>query len=93
VLEDEVEGRVDGIIYRPVGSLGKLLGVQEWVCSGVEVVQHQALKRLHYHRQRHVSVVIMSCDPWLFGDRDDGGSFKAGWYMACVEDALFVCTF
>jgi len=33
VLEDEVEGHVDGIIYRPVGSVSKLQGVQEWVST------------------------------------------------------------
>jgi len=44
VLEDEVEGHVDGIVYRPVGSVGKLQGVQVCVSYGFEVGQHKALK-------------------------------------------------
>jgi len=44
VLEDEEEDHVDGIVYRPVGSGGKLQGAQEWVTYGFEVRQHKALK-------------------------------------------------
>jgi len=66
VLEDEVEGHVDDIFYRPIGSVGKLQGVQDWVSCGFEVGQHKALKLLHYHRgQGDGSVVIKSlitCD-------------------------------
>ena len=32
VLEDEVEGQVDGAVYRSVGSVGELQGVQESIC-------------------------------------------------------------
>jgi len=28
------------------------------------------------------SVVI---NPWIFGDADDGGGFKAGWHMAFCQ--------
>ncbi|KAM8904816.1 uncharacterized protein AB9W97_008292 [Spinachia spinachia] len=34
LLEDEVEGRVDSIVYRPVGSVGKIQGVQEGLQVG-----------------------------------------------------------
>ncbi|XP_042292121.1 uncharacterized protein LOC121913527 [Thunnus maccoyii] len=37
VLEDEVEGHVYCIIHRPVGSVGELQGVQEWVCDGFKL--------------------------------------------------------
>ncbi|XP_076606379.1 uncharacterized protein LOC143332620 [Chaetodon auriga] len=37
VLEDEVEGQVDCIVYRPVGYVGKLQGVQERVGDVLEV--------------------------------------------------------
>ena len=31
MLEGVVQGHVHCIVYRPVGSVGELLGVQEWV--------------------------------------------------------------
>ena len=72
-----MEGHVDCIVYRPVGSVGKLQGIQDRVCDGFEVCQHQVLKRLHYHRgQGDGSVVITSSWPWLFGNRDDGGGLE-----------------
>ncbi len=37
VLEAEMEGHVDCIVYRPVGSVGELQGVQKWVCDVFEV--------------------------------------------------------
>eukprot|EP00064_Thunnus_orientalis_P003907 superscaffoldBa00000338_g3918 len=52
VLEDEVEGHVYCIIHRPVGSVGELQGVQEWVCDGFKVGQYKVFKRLHYHRAK-----------------------------------------
>ncbi len=39
-----MESHVNGVIYRPVGSVGKLQGVQERVCDGFEVEQYKALK-------------------------------------------------
>ena len=76
VLEDEVESHVDCIIYRPVGSVGKLQWVEEVVGDGLEEGQHRALKCLHYYRgQGDWSVVIKACDPLLFGNGDDGGCF------------------
>ena len=54
------EGHVNYIVQGPVGSVGKLQGVQERVCDGFEVCQHQALKILHYHSgQGDGSAVIM----------------------------------
>lgn len=47
VLEDEVESHVNCIIYRPVGSVGKL---QERVCDEFELGQDKVLKGLHYHK-------------------------------------------
>ena len=32
-----MEGHVDGVVYRSVGSVGELQGVQEWICDGFEV--------------------------------------------------------
>lgn len=45
--------------------------------------EHTGLQtRLHDHRgQDHQLVVIESCDPWLPGNRDNGG-FEAGQHMA-----------
>ncbi len=37
MLEDEAEGHVYCIVYRPVGFVGELQGVQEWVCNVFEV--------------------------------------------------------
>ncbi len=52
---------INGILYRPVGSIGKLQ-VVEWVSDGFEVGQHKALKRLNYYRgQCDRSAVINSC--------------------------------
>ena len=66
VLWGEVEGHVNCVVPRPVASVGKLQGVQESVCGGFEVCQHQALKKLHYHRgQGDGPVVNQSCWPWL----------------------------
>ena len=45
-----MKGHVNCIVYRPVGSVGKLQGVQERVSDGFEVEQHKALKCLHHHR-------------------------------------------
>ena len=39
MLEDEVEGHFDRLVYRPGGSVGKLQGVQKWVVDGFEVEQ------------------------------------------------------
>ena len=48
--------------------------------------QHKALQRPHDHRgQGDGYVVIQSCGPWLFEDRDDGGDFEAGWQMTCLQ--------
>ena len=41
-----MEGHVNCIVHRPVGSLGKLQGVPEVVSDGFEVCQHQALEIL-----------------------------------------------
>ena len=77
-----MKGHVYCIVYRPVGSVGKLQGVQERVSDGFEVEQHKALKCLHHHRgQGDGSVIIESSDLCFFGDRDDGGGFEAGWYL------------
>ena len=43
MLEDGVKGHVYCIVYRPVGSLGKLQGVQERVSDGFEVEQHKTI--------------------------------------------------
>ena len=78
-----MEGHVYCIVDRSVDSVGKLQGVQERVCGGFEVGQPKALKRLHHHRgQGNGSVIIESCDPWLFGDRDDGGGLETDGYKA-----------
>ena len=59
MLEGEVQGHVNCIIYRPVGSVDELQGVQEWVRYGFQVGKHKALKRLHDHRgEGNRSVVI-----------------------------------
>ena len=102
VLEDEVESHVDCVVYRPVGSVGKLQWVEEVVGEGLEVGQHEALKGLHYYRgQGDWSVVIKACDPLLLGNGDDGGCFEAGGYntfsQGGVEDVRehwreLVCT-
>ena len=69
-----------------LASVGELQGVQEMVCDGFEVGQHKALKRLHHHRgQGNGSVVIKSCGPWLFRDRNDGGGLEAIRYMASLQ--------
>ena len=86
MLEDEVKGHVNCIVYRPVGSVGKLQGVQERVSDGFEVKQHKALKCLHHYRgQGDGSVIIESSDLSFFGDGDDGGGLEAGWYVACLQ--------
>ena len=73
MLEGEM-GHVNCISYRPVGSVGELQGVQEWVCYGFHVGEHKGLKRLHDHRgEGNRSVVILSCGPCFLGNRDDGG--------------------
>ncbi|CAB1436153.1 unnamed protein product [Pleuronectes platessa] len=72
VLEDEVESHVDCLVYRPVGSVGKLQRVKEVVGYGLEMGQHKALKGLHYYRgQGDWSVVVKAFDPLLFGNGDD----------------------
>ena len=77
-----MKGHVNCIVYRPVGSVGKLQGVQERVSDGFEVEKHKALKCLHHHRgQGDGSVVIEPCELCFLGDRDDGGGLEAGWYM------------
>ena len=54
-----MKGHVDSVVHRPVGSVGKLQGAQEWVCDGFQVEQDKALKGLHNHRgQGDGSVVI-----------------------------------
>ena len=54
-----MEGQVDSVVYRPVGSVGKLQGVQERVSDD--------------HRgQGDRSEVVKSCGPWLLGNRDNG---------------------
>ena len=59
MLEGEVQGHVNCIIYRPVGSAGHLQGVQEWFHYGFQVGMDRALKRLHDHRgEGNRSVVI-----------------------------------
>lgn len=77
--QDEVEGQVDGFVYRSVGSVGKLQGVQEGGGNGLEMGQNQALKWLHDYRcQRHWTVVIKSSHLGLLGDRDDSGGSRSG---------------
>ena len=59
MLEGDVRGQCNCIIYRPVSSVGELQGVQEWVCFGFQVGQHKALKRCYDHRgEGNRSVVI-----------------------------------
>ena len=68
---------VDCIVYRPVGSVGELQGVQECVCDGFEVGQDKALKTLHDHRgQSDRSVVIKSGGPWFIWHGDDSGGLE-----------------
>lgn len=43
VLEDAMEGQVNGVIYGPVGPVGKMQGVQERVCETSKVLNHEAL--------------------------------------------------
>lgn len=50
MLEVEAEGHVDSIIYKPLGSVGELQGVQDGVSKGFEVEQNNALKGLPDHR-------------------------------------------
>jgi len=50
VLGDEVVGQVDCIVYRLIGSVGKLQGVQEGVGDLFEVCKHKSLKGPHNHR-------------------------------------------
>ena len=81
-----MEGHVYSIVHRPVGSVGELHGVQERVRDGFEVRQDKALKGFHDHRgQGDWSVVFEFFGPCFFGDGDDGGGFKTGWYMACLQ--------
>jgi hypothetical protein len=50
------------------------------------VRQDKALKGLHDHRgQGDWSVVFEFFGPYFFGDGYDGGGFKTGWYMACLQ--------
>lgn len=88
-----MDSHVDSVIYRPVGSVGKLQGVQEGVCYGFQMGQHTALKGLHNNRcQSDRSVVIETINPRFLGNGDDGGCFKAGWNMACLQrDVEDVC--
>ena len=59
MLEDEMEGQVDRVVYGPVGSVGELQGVQVWSGDGPEVWQDKALKGLHdYRGQRDGSEVV-----------------------------------
>lgn len=46
LLQGEVEGHVDSIVYRPVGSAGKLHRVQKWVCEGLEVSMSMSMSIL-----------------------------------------------
>ena len=81
-----MEGHVDCIVYRPVGFVGELQWIQEWVCDGSEVGQHKALKGHHDNRgQGDSSVVLIFCEPCFFGHRDDGGGFKAGLHVAYLN--------
>ena len=43
MLEGVVQSHVYCIVYRPVGSVGELQGVQEWDGYGFQVGQHKAL--------------------------------------------------
>ncbi len=86
MLEDEVEGHVYCIIYRPVGSVGEPQWIQEWVCDGFG--QHKALKFLNYHRGQGDRSVVIKYSPMVpvfWGDRDDDGCLEAGWHMACLQ--------
>nr|XP_054592317.1 uncharacterized protein LOC129157154 [Nothobranchius furzeri] len=86
VLQDEVEGQVDGIVYRPISSVCELQRVQEGGGEGLEMREDQALKRLHdYRRQRHRPVIIQSSDTGFLRYRDNGGQLKAGWNMAGLQ--------
>ncbi|XP_056155108.1 uncharacterized protein samd11 [Lampris incognitus] len=54
--------------------------------DGLEVGQHRVFNIFHlYRRQSNKSIVIYACDPWLFGDRDNGGGFEAGWQPAVLQ--------
>ena len=71
-----MKGHVYCIVYRPVGSVCKLQGVQERVSNGFEMAQHNALKRLNLHKgQGDGSVVIKSCGPCFFADQHSA----SGW--------------
>lgn len=72
-----VNDRICIICYRPVGSVGKLQVVQEWV--GSQVGLDKAFKRLHDHTGEGVwLIVIRSCVTWVFRDGEDGAGFEAG---------------
>src|SRR4029434_1590814 len=64
VLENEVKGHVYGIVYRPVGSVGNLQGVQERVSDGFEMTQHKALKCLHHYRGQGDGSVVIDSLSW-----------------------------
>ena len=57
-----MEGHIYCIVYRSVGSVGEVQGVQEVVCDGFEVGQDKALKRLHHHRGHGIGSVVL----WSF---------------------------
>lgn len=75
-----MEGHVNCVIYRPVGPVDEMQGVQERVCEISKVLKHEALKGLYYRGQsdRSFSPLILS----FFGD---GMMVEASWYMTCLH--------
>lgn len=77
-----MKGCVDCSVYTPVGSLGVLQGVQEWVGEGFKVGQDKALKRLHEHRgQCNRPVVIKG---FFFGTGVMVEALKQAGQVACL---------
>ena len=42
----------------------------------------------HHRGHGDRSVVIETCDPWLFGYKDDGGGLEADGYMASLQRSV-----
>lgn len=57
-----VQGHIDSVVYRLVGSVAKLQEVQEWVSDGFEVGQYKALEGQR-DGPKDRSVVLKSCGP------------------------------
>lgn len=81
-----MESFVNFVVYRPVWSVSELQRVQ--VCSddGPELWQYKAFKGHHdYRGQGDRSVVVKSCGPSFFQDRDNGGGFEASSDVARLQ--------